>query len=216
MVGKRRANEKRLKELQRVKTWQLLLIFVLLCFIAATFLRLNNIGMVQRRDAVMSADEQGNTDVLRDRLYELQRYSSSRMNADTGQFYLENTYYRDAETARERTQNQGGVAENIYAQIDEEICGPLARDNNWRWPDVRYTNCIREQLEQHPEAEGFALEADVPDSNLYRHSFASPMWSPDFAGFSVLASILLFLMIIARCIGIIILRILVRRHYKHT
>lgn len=210
----KRDNKKKLHWLQRAKTWQLILVFILLCFVSATFLRLNNIGMVQRREAVLAADEQGDSEVIRDRLYNLQRYSSSRMNASTGTFYLENTYYRDAERIKDQAQRDSGPADNIYAQIDEEICGPQARANNWRWPDPRYTACIVEQLEQHPEAEGFDTEVDLPSSDMYRHSFISPLWSPDFAGFSVLATGLLLLLIIARGIGIIILKLLLRRHYK--
>ena len=48
-----------IQDLQRVKTWQLIILLILVGFVAATFLRLNNIGMVERRAAVMSADQEG-------------------------------------------------------------------------------------------------------------------------------------------------------------
>ena len=51
--------QKGIKDLQRVKTWQLVVLLVIVGFVAATFLRLNSIGMVQRRDAVITADEKG-------------------------------------------------------------------------------------------------------------------------------------------------------------
>ena len=42
-----------IKNLQRIKTWQLIILLIIVGFIAATFLRLNSIGMVQRREAVI-------------------------------------------------------------------------------------------------------------------------------------------------------------------
>ena len=63
-------------------------------------MRLNNIGMVERRSAVMSADNEGNDDMTRDRLYDLQRYVTSHMNTDMGKgVYLEASYKRAVETA---------------------------------------------------------------------------------------------------------------------
>ena len=59
MVDKRIARRS-IRRLERIKTWQLLILFVLVCFVAATFLRINNVGMVQRRNAVAIADKSGN------------------------------------------------------------------------------------------------------------------------------------------------------------
>ena len=50
------AEDKRLsryyKALEKVATWQLIIIFIFALIISATFLRLNNIGMIERRSAV--------------------------------------------------------------------------------------------------------------------------------------------------------------------
>ena len=68
------ADKGRIKEsingLQRVKTWQLIIVLIIVGFVAATFLRLNSIGMVQRRDAVIPADKEGNNDAIINRLYD--------------------------------------------------------------------------------------------------------------------------------------------------
>ena len=53
----RRNLRNRLKQIQMVKTWQLVLIFLLMSFVSASLLRLNNVGMIERRDAVMTADQ---------------------------------------------------------------------------------------------------------------------------------------------------------------
>ena len=47
------------KAVEKVKTWQLAVVLLMAVFVAATFLRLNNIGMIERRDAVYAADEAG-------------------------------------------------------------------------------------------------------------------------------------------------------------
>src|SRR5688572_18672735 len=88
-----------MRQLQRIKTWQLLILLVLAGFLTATFLRLNNIGMIQRRDAVLIADKEGDAAVIQSRLYDLQRYVFEHANANTGQFYLEHQYRRDAQKA---------------------------------------------------------------------------------------------------------------------
>ena len=47
-----RTVKRALKRISRVRTWQLVLLLILLVLAAAALLRLNNIGMVERRDAV--------------------------------------------------------------------------------------------------------------------------------------------------------------------
>ena len=213
-MTKRQQHERGLKRLQQVKTWQLVLVLVLILFVTATFLRLNNIGMIQRRDAVLSADKQGNEDVLRNRLYDLQRYAAAHMNADTGPIYLQESYNRAAEAAKQAAEAQVGGSENIYKKIEDEVCGPLARANGWRWPDARYIACQQTELAKYPAAEQGSGVVTLPNKELFRHHFVSPHWSPDFAGLAVIICFVLLLLIVLRLIGVAILRLLLRKHYK--
>ena len=66
----RRNLRNRLKQIQMVKTWQLVLIFLLMSFVSASLLRLNNVGMIERRDAVMTADQSCDKEVIKNRLYD--------------------------------------------------------------------------------------------------------------------------------------------------
>ena len=214
-MTKRQQRERGLKRLQQVRTWQLVLILVLAMFVAATFLRLNNIGMIQRRDAVLSADKQANEEVLRNRLYDLQRYAAAHMNADTGPIYLQESYNRAAEAAKRAAEAEvGGNSVNIYKKIEDEVCGPLARANGWRWPDARYIACQQTELAKYPSAEQGSGAVTLPNKELFRHDFVSPGWSPDFAGFSVIVCLGIIVVIILRLIGVGILRLLLRKHYK--
>ncbi len=206
-----------MKRLQRVKTWQLLILLVLALFVTATFLRLNNIGMSQRREAVLAADEAGDTEVVRDRLYDLQRYSAVHMNASTGSFYLEESYNRERQRLVERANSQSSrESQNLQQRVEEEVCRPRAIANGWSWqgtPDDRYTSCMLAELQQYSAADDFVNMVQVsPD--LYRHSFASPRWSFDFAGLSVAITGFIVLIIIGRGVGLLVLRIMLHKHYK--
>ncbi len=214
-MSEREKREQGLKRLQRVKTWQLVVILILALFVTATFLRINNIGMIQRREAVLSADKQGDTDVLKNRLYDLQRYAAAHMNADTGIIYLQDSFNKAWKSIQEtaQAQNQSG-GENIYLKIENEVCGPQARANGWRWPDARYIACQRNELAKYPQGQELINQVEPPNKELYRHNFISPVWSSDFAGFSVLFCVIVLLLIIARLIGVGILRLLLRKHYK--
>ncbi len=213
-VDKRERRERGLKRLQQVKTWQLILVLILMLFVTATFLRINNIGMVQRREAVMSADVQGDMDVLQNRIYDLQRYAAAHMNADTGVIYLQESYDRAATKAKKDAEKGTKGSTNIYKKIEDEVCGPRARANGWRWPDARYIACQRDELAKYPASQQGSGAVTLPNKELFRHSFVSPMWSPDFAGLFVVVCLFITVVIIARLIGIAILRLLLYRHYK--
>ena len=88
--------KKTINSIRRVKTWQLFIVLILMVFVAATFWRLNNVGMEQRRDAVKAADKSGNLDEVQSRLYDLQRYVVAHMNADTGEMPGMNTVKNNA------------------------------------------------------------------------------------------------------------------------
>lgn len=198
-----------IKRLGAVKTWQLLIVLILLAFIAATFLRLNNTGMVARRDAVMAADKAGDTATIEARLYELQTYSLSHMNADTEVFYLQEQYNRDAQKAIDASSRQSSVTADANAKA-EAVCHPQYQ--GW---STAYMNCFLSELAKYPTAEKLP-EPVLPSPSLYRYSFASPMWSPDFAGWTVVACFVVIILIIARLIGLIVLRILLRHHYRES
>ena len=55
MAIDKRKTKFRIKRLSQVKTWQLVILLIMAGFISATFLRLNNVGMIERREAVENA-----------------------------------------------------------------------------------------------------------------------------------------------------------------
>lgn len=200
MVDKKQVH-KSIRQLQRVKTWQLLILLILAAFLAATFLRLNNIGMVERRTAVYDADSAGDSQIIINRLYDLQRYVTGHMNTDLGDgISLEASYARDVQIAFDRVQNDS----DIY-QKAQDVCAP--KYSHW---SQAYVQCTISELAKYPSASDVVM----PDLLLYNHNYVSPLWSPDFAGWTVLVFIAILTMIIIRLISVATLKLLLKRHNK--
>ena len=113
----------RKKKSVRVPAWRLMVLLVLSLFITATFLRLNNAGMGERRDAIVSADKVGDDERTQDRVYDLQRYVNSHMNTNTGDIFLSGKYERDVQKiiteAEEANRSNNNAVTNAIA-----ACGP--------------------------------------------------------------------------------------------
>ena len=198
-----------IKDLQRVKTWQLIILLVIAGFIAATFLRLNSIGMVQRRDAVISADKEGNEQVIVNRLYDLQRFVTTHMNTDLGRgVYLEHGYNRDFQNWQQNQYGDDNPNGNIYKKA-QEVCAP-----QFQYYSYAYLQCTTNELAKYPAASDPATDTSKPRQEAYIHSFSSPLWSSDFAGWSVVAFGVILLLIVVRLLSIGALQLMLRRNYK--
>ncbi|MDN5275440.1 MAG: hypothetical protein JWN33_89 [Candidatus Saccharibacteria bacterium] len=208
-MADKRTISRSIKELQRVKTWQLVVLLILACFLSATFLRLNNIGMVERRSAVQFADEGGDQDTIIKRLYELQRYVSSHMNTDMGRgIYLEQSYKRDVQAAYDKASNDQNPNGNIYKKA-QEVCAP-----QYSRYSSAYLACTTGELQKYPAAQDLISSVALPRADSYLHAFASPLWSPDFAGWSVVLCGVILLVIVARLLSLLVLRALLHQHYR--
>ena len=206
-MADKRGVKRSIKQLQRVKTWQLVVLLILSLLITATLLRLNNISMIERRTAVLSADKRGDEAITRARLFDLQRYSAEHMNADSGVVYLEYQYKRDTENAI-RVASQQGSSMNINVKADATCKAQFGGYSQ------AYVQCFANELAKYPSGINAPEKANLPSSALYRHEFTSPSWSPDFAGFMTGVSALIGLLIVLRLIGLAILRAMLHRHYR--
>lgn len=205
------ADKRHIKEgihwLQRIKTWQLLLVLVIMLLLTATFLRLNNIGMVERRTAVISADKAGNNEVTKARLFDLQRYTSAHMNADSGVVYLVEQYQRDTQAAIAAA-SVNNSADNINAKADAACKAQHAGYSQ------AYVQCFAAELAKYPSGSNAPDKAVLPNPGLYRHTFSSPVWSPDFAGFALAICLAITLVVVVRLLSLLLLRALLHRHYS--
>ena len=192
--------------LQTVKTWQLVLILLVMLFLAATLLRLNSVGMDQRKDAVIAADKHGNINDIHARLYDLQRFSAAHMNASTNTFYLQGQYDRDTQKALEAAQ-AANPGSNANAEA-EAACKP-----QFSGYSTAYLQCFLREMEKHPTTDKLP-DIKLPSPALYQYNFVSPLWSPDFAGFSVLLCLLLTVVIFSRLMALVVLHLLLKRSFR--
>lgn len=190
-----------LRRIQKIRTWQLIVIFVLLLAISATFLRLNNVGMIERRNAVISADESGDPEKIRLRLADLQSYVSSHMNTDlSGGVVLTATMKRD----QQAVVNTSNV--NVYKQADDKC-----KSNS---SYAAYFSCMTNYLNSIPEGQVVSQSLFSADrvQLIYTHNYLSPVWSPDFAGWSLAVALLVLILIITRIVSALYLHWILRKH----
>jgi hypothetical protein len=163
--------------------------------LALLSLRNNNLTMLRLRQAVLDADTQ-NTDATQP-LAELQAFVTSHMNTklprlgDQPAIQLKNKYDVLIKTEQDRVsaarQTQGQEATTYCEQT---VVGGFLSVRAQCVADYTATRPITEQM-------------IIPD--LYRYNFASPAWSPDVAGLSlvvfVIAAGFLMLSVVARIIA---------------
>jgi hypothetical protein len=169
-----------------IKPWYFLLLAGLSAFICVIALRANNQHMVQLRKAVYVTDERGGD--VQGALRELQSYVTSHMNTDltvANSVYppiqLKYTYER-----LQAAQNDKFTKNNdLYTEAQKACEAQNSRDVSGR----NRVPCIEQYVLSHTTAK----PPQIPDA-LYKFSFVSPTWSPDLAGWSMLAAILFLLL----------------------
>lgn len=170
-------------KLRRIKPWYFLILAIISGLICIMALRANNEHMIVLRDAVYAADK-NNTGVeapLRD----LQAYVTSHMNtnlsAGSNAVYppvqLKYTYERLTAAQKEQYAKNSTIYNEAQHYCEAQNSSDFSGRN--RVP------CIEQYVQAHSSAQPVA----IPDS-LYKFSFASPRWSPDLAGWSMLVAVL--------------------------
>ncbi len=201
-----------------IHTWQLVVVLIPLLFFTATLMRFDHLKMVELRQAVLTADEVGIEEDIAQSLEELADFVHTHTVINvmenngvqtiifgTGPFYLEHQYLRAAnaaiEAARNELANDSNPNGNIYAAV-AAICQPQAIAGGWAWSDQRYLDCWTSELAKYPESsiDSNLLTANVPSTELYRRSFASPIFSWTPTGFAIVACAILTVVILIRFI----------------
>ena len=169
-----------------VRPWYFLVVALISGGLAIVALRGNNLEMVQLRNAVYAADK--NNTGVQVALQRLQMYVTSHMNTDlsTGPnspyppVQLVYTYDRAVQAA-----GQQATASN--AQIYTDAQHHCEQQDSKDFYGAYRVPCVQQYIHNH----GVANIPTVPDS-LYKFDFASPIWSSDLAGWSIVVSALSF------------------------
>lgn len=188
-------------KIRRIRLEYLMVAFVAILFVTVFALRHNNQQMLSLRQAVFTADEK-NGDV-EGALRELRTYIYAHMNTDlnTGKnavyppIQLEHTYARLLAAQQESVKQAN---QQIYTEAQSycEKLHPESFSGGSRVP------CIRDYV----ASRGIHI-TPIPDS-LYKFDFVSPKWSPDLAGWSLLATIVVGVLLIVRAVIPLILKLL--------
>jgi hypothetical protein len=182
----------------------LIAVFLISGAVSIYALRANNLKMIQLRQAVYTADEQGGD--IATALNNLRQFVFDHMNTNLSAgstsneppIQLVNTFNRDVAAARAKLSAQGS-SDQVYTAAQgqcEQSSVPLASK----------AQCIEDYITAH--GNGIA-QLNLPPKGDYTFDFVGPFWSPDLAGWSLVATFIFGLLLISRLItGLIIKRYL--------
>ena len=216
--------KKHLKQIQSLKNWQLFILLLLVIFVDLTALRLNNVGMVRRREAVEAADKAGDVEAARKATIELANYVYNHMNSG-GIVYSDETHWfkvnrevkivwaniyesdmRKAEQiAREAESNNPNG--NIFKKA-EEACRPRFHGGY----SLAYQQCILDEQNKYPASNQGQIKAQYPNISEYTYNFVTPLWSLDLAGWTTLLAFIIIIMIIVKMIITTILKLILKKY----
>lgn len=169
--------------------------------------------MMELRHSVVEADETGSKEILRASLIDLQAYVSGHMNTNLGNgFYLAKSYERDKLAAQQTTPSEINPNSTEY-QAAEVECRSKWRYNLESFRED-YVKCVQDRVAALGAQADPTVSVNLPNPDLYRVNFASPLWSPDPAGFSVLFSVIIVVLIIMKSTGVVVLRIMLKRRFS--
>lgn len=180
----RRANIKGMVYLSKISYKVFLTLFLVSAMVSVFALRHNNETMIQLRNGVYAADKRG--EGVEAALTELRTYVYGHMNTDLSSggnaikppIQLKHTYERlalEADKKANKSQLYTEAENYCQAKIPASVSGRA------RVP------CVEEYIMGHG-----GQKAEPVPAGLYQFDFISPSWSPDLAGWSVIASILFF------------------------
>lgn len=179
------------KRLGLVRPVYFLVLSIIFLAVAIYGLRQNNFTMVRLRDAVITSDQQnGDTETA---LRELRKHVLGHMNTNlaSGQFAIRPPIQLKARYDRLVAVEQEHIkgANDVVAQQGEAICAAQYPAGGFNAPRVA---CLQDYVATHA-----VKPTSVPDE-LYKFDFVSPRWSPDLAGWSLVASGLCFVAFVSR------------------
>lgn len=184
-----------LKQLKLVRGWYFVAAIILVAAVAVFSLRQNNLHAIELRDHVLQVDKD-NGDV-ETALRELREYVYGHMNtklsSPNGAYPPIQLKYRyDRLVAAQKQPTNANLATEAQSYCESQI--PTGRS-------LTRIECIQNYMTTH----GAQANKPIPDS-LYKFDFASPVWSPDLAGWSLVLLALLVILFIARTASVLWLK----------
>lgn len=178
-------------KIRPIKVWYLVVLVIIGAAVTVLALRANNLQMVELRQQVYVADEQ-NQDVegalkqLREHVY---GHMNTKLSGGGNSVYppiqLKYTFQRLQAAEKQR-------AQEANSQIYTDAQAHCEQQNSSDFSGRSRVPCIEAYVSSH----GVGARA-IPDT-MYKFDFVSPSWSPDLAGFSLLITIVLAMLLVLR------------------
>lgn len=190
-------------KISSVKTWQLVLLMLLFVVLTVYGLRQNSIGLEPKIEKVITADiNNKDIDIA---INELGDYVVHHMNADLPRpIQLENSYKRAVDKAYDKALKD--LRSGSLLEEARDVCNKLGVIVS------AGPQCIQDYLDKNWNPDKGSLIVDLPDVSLFTYNFATPRWSPDLPGWSILIAIVLSTAIIGRFIAGIIVKNILKNH----
>jgi hypothetical protein len=199
-----RSDRRVLRALKHIKTWQLLVILLLFVMLAAIFLRLNNLGMIERRDALIEADKTGDVYQVQEAARNLQNYVAHHMNTSPGRVALQTLYDQDFQKIVEA--NKQPDVENGDYQAAMVRCRQSYPRGGTNW-----AKCVADAV---GVSEVDITTEPLPSPDAYYVNYVPARWSLDPAGISLLICFALVAAVVFRLIFMSILKIILKFKYR--
>lgn len=181
-----------LVKLRAVSYWYLLAAFIVTALVAVMALRQNNTTMIRLKDAVIAADEKG--EGIEEALEALRQHVYSHMNADLTSG--DNAIHPPVQLTKTYERLVGAEQERVAA-INKKVMDEAVAVCEQRFPAGQLRDGRVQCVQDYMTAHGTDEDASVP-KELYQFDFVSPVWSPDLAGWSLLLSAVLFMLLATR------------------
>ena len=184
---------------KHIKTWQLTVALFIMVGLSVFSLRANNLKMVELRSNVVQADikQTGLPQAIEALNYHVFHHMNTQIVRPVE---LVNTYNIQAQAAIEAASKNG---RDIYAEA-------TAACERRGIPLTSIAQCAADYaVANNPNVD--AQKIKLPDKNLFIYTFASPLWTPDLAGFSLLITGVVILWLTARLAEYLVVRLIVRR-----
>ena len=170
---------------QYIKPWYFLAAALVCGLISIYALRQNNLHMIQLRNNVYTTDKDGGD--VEGALRQLREYVYSHMNTDLASgpnaikppIQLKYTYQRLQEASQQGSGSGAVSNDTIYtdAQTYCQQLFPHGLSGSGRIP------CIDQYISSHN-----LKQPQTVDTSLYQFDFVAAKWSPDLAGWSLVAT----------------------------
>lgn len=168
-------------------------LFILFAIISIFALRHNNLTMISLRDDLYAADKKGQG--VEQALADLRTYVYGHMNTNLSSggnaikppIQLKYTYER-LQAAQQKSTNAG-----LYTEAENYCQKKIPASVSFY--GAGRISCVTSYIETHGNQP--AKIKTIPPA-LYQYDFVSPSWSPDLAGWSLVAAAVFFIAFIAK------------------